>query len=63
MGPDIVLDYLSIIKYVLPVKDLSEKISYFIVFVIWTKKPNLKALDIKEILLEKGKVHYLSRGQ
>ena len=26
MGPDIVLDYLSIIKYVLPVKDLSEKL-------------------------------------
>ena len=41
---DIVLDYLSNLEYDLPLKNLSEKICYFIVFIIWTKRPNCEGI-------------------
>ena len=53
--PDIVLDYLSTLEYDLPLKDLSEKLVILSCIIYWTRTLNCEALNIKDMLLEKGK--------
>ena len=53
--PDIVLDYLSTLEYDLPLKDLSEKLVILSCILYWTRTLNCEALNIKDMLLEKGK--------
>ena len=53
--PDIVLDYLSTLEYDLPLKDLSEKLVILSCILYWTRPLNCEALNIKDMLLEKGK--------
>ena len=53
--PDIVLDYLSTLEYDLPLKDLSEKLVILSRILYWTRTLNCEALNIKDMLLEKGK--------
>ena len=43
--PDIVLDYLRNLEYVLPLNRFIRKISYFIVFVVCTKRPNCEGIE------------------
>ena len=53
--PDIVLDYLSNLEYDLPLKDLSEKLVTLLCLLSGQRDQTVKALNIKDMLLEKGK--------
>ena len=53
--PDTVLDYLSNLKYDLPLKDLSEKLVILLYLLSGQRDKIVKALNIKDMLLEKGK--------
>ena len=53
--PDIVLDYLSNLEYDLPLKHLSEKLVILLCLLSGQRDQSVKALNIKDILLEKGK--------
>ena len=53
--PDIVLDYLSNLEYDLPLKDLSEKLVILLCLLSGQRDQTVKALNIKDMLLEKGK--------
>ena len=53
--PDIVLDYLSNLEYDLPLKDLSEKLIIFLRLLSGQRNRTVKALNIKDIVLEKAK--------
>ena len=52
---DIVLDYLSNLEYDLPLKDLSEKLVILLCLLSGQRDQTVKALNIKYMLLEKGK--------
>ena len=52
---DVVLDYLSNSKHDLPLKDLSEKLVIFLCLLSGKWDPAVKALNIKDMLLEKVK--------
>ena len=53
--PDIVLEYLSNLEYDLPLKDLSEKLVILLCLLSGQRDQTVKALNIKGMLLEKGK--------
>ena len=53
--PDIVLDYVSNLEYDLPLKDLSEKLVILLRLLSGESDQTVKALNIKYMLLEKGK--------
>ena len=53
--PDIVLDYLSNLEYDLPLKDLSEKLVILLCLLSGQRDQTVKALNIKNMLLEKDK--------
>ena len=53
--PDIVLEYLSNLEYDLPLKDLSEKLVILLRLLSGQRDQTVKALNIKDMLLEKGK--------
>ena len=52
---DIVLDYLSNLEYDLPLKDLSEKLVTLLCLLSGQRDQTVKALNIKDMLLENGK--------
>ena len=52
---DVVFDYLSNSKYDLPLKDLSEKLVIFLCLLSGKRDQTVKALNIKDMLLEKVK--------
>ena len=53
--PDIVLDYLSNLKYDLPLKDLSEKLVILLCLLLGQRDQTVKALNIKNMVLERSK--------
>ena len=53
--PDIVLNYLSNLKYDLPLKDVSEKLVALLCLLSGQRDQTVKALNIKDLLLEKGR--------
>ena len=53
--PDIVLDYLSNLKYDLPLKDLSEKLVILLCLLLGQRDQTMKALNIKNMVLERSK--------
>ena len=53
--PDIVLDYLSNLECDLPLKDLSEKLVILLCSLSGQRDQTVKALNIKDMLLEKSK--------
>ena len=61
--PDIILDYLSNLEYDLPLKDLSEKLVILLCSLSGQRHQTVKALNIKDMLLEKVNVYSLLRGQ
>ena len=57
--PDIVLDYLSNLEYNFPLKHLSEKLVILLYFLSGQRDQTVKALNIKGMLLEKGRYTFL----
>ena len=53
--PDIVFDSLSILEYDLPLKDVSEKLVILLCLLSEQRDQTVKVLNIKDMLLEKGK--------
>ena len=53
--PDIVLDYLSNLEYDLRLKDLSEKLVILLYLLFRERDQTVKALTIKDMILENGK--------
>ena len=53
--PDIILDYLINLEYDLPLKDLSEKLAILLCLLSEQRYGAVKTLNIKDIVLEKGK--------
>ena len=53
--PDIVLDYLSNLEYDLPSKHLPEKLVILLCLLSGQRDQTVKSLNIKDMLLEKGK--------
>ena len=53
--PDIVLDYLSNLEYDLPLKHLSEKLVILLCLLSGQRGQSVRALKIRDMLLEKGK--------
>ena len=53
--PDIVLDYLSNLEYDLPLKDLSERLVILLCLLSGQRDQSVKALNIKDMVLEKSK--------
>ena len=56
--PDIALDYLSNLEYDLPLKDLSEKLVILLCFLSGQRDQTAKILNIKDMVLEKGKCSF-----
>ena len=57
--PDIVLNYLSNLEHDLPLKDLPEKLVILLCLLSGQKKQTVKLLNIKDMLLEKGKCTFI----
>ena len=53
--PDIVLNYLNNLEHDLPLKDLAKKLVILLCLLSGQKKKTVKVLNIKDMLLERGK--------
>ena len=58
---DILLDYLSNLECDLPLKDLSEKVVILLCLLSGQRNQTVKVLDIKDMLLEKGKCTFFMK--
>ena len=60
---DIVLDYLIILEYDLPLKDLSEKLVILMCLLSGQREQTVKALNIKDMVLGKDKCIFIIKRQ